>query len=418
MTQATQAAFDARSEIEFDAAQAAPRTPAAVAQRVDIRLSLHGELDAIKAEWLAFEKNADCTVFQSFGWLSNWQKNIGARTGVKPVVVAGHDADGTLLFLLPLAIDNSGLVRRLTWLGSQLGDYNAPLLAADFHRRIDARRFQQLWRDVTTRLQSHPDFRYDLVHFEKMPEAVGAQPNPFMQLDVAVNPSGAYLTHLAGDWDTFYADKRSSAATRKGDRYKRKKLSELGEVAFVTPSNADEIAGALDTLMDQKAQSFAHMGVANMFERPGYPQFYCALATDPATSHLAHVSRLDVGATPAAINLGLTFRGCYYHVLASYDGGEVSKYGPGTVHLQGLIRYAIERGDTIFDFTIGDERYKRDWCDTELKLFDHVAAATLRGAIASALLVAAGRAKRAIKQTPLLWNAYYKARSLIGSLRR
>ena len=33
---------------------------------------------------------------------------------------------------------------------------------------------------------------------------------------------------------------------------------------------------------------------------------------------MVHVSRLDVGAAPAALNLGLTFRGCYYHVLASY----------------------------------------------------------------------------------------------------
>ncbi len=33
-----------------------------------------------------------------------------------------------------------------------------------------------------------------------------------------------------------------------------------------------------------------------------------------------------------------------------------------------------------FDFTVGDEPYKRDWSDTELRLHDYLAAVTLRGA--------------------------------------
>ena len=38
------------------------------------------------------------------------------------------------------------------------------------------------------------------------------------------------------------------------------------------------------------------------------------------------------------------------------------------------MRYAIRRGCTVFDFTIGDESYKRDWSagHTRLKLFDYV----------------------------------------------
>ncbi len=77
------------------------------------------------------------------------------------------------------------------------------------------------------------------------------------------------------------------------------------------------------------------------------------------------MSRLDVGPTLAAANYGLIFRGRYYHVLASYDDGPVSRFGPGAAHLHDLMRYAIEHGCNEFDFTIGDEPYKHDWCDTE-----------------------------------------------------
>jgi CelD/BcsL family acetyltransferase involved in cellulose biosynthesis len=141
------------------------------------------------------------------------------------------------------------------------------------------------------------------------------------------------------------------------------------------------------------------------------------VAADPANRGLAHVSRLDVGTTPVAVNLGLVFRGCYYHVLASYDGGAAAKYGPGAAHLHDLMRHAIERGCRTFDFTIGDERYKREWCDTELTLFDHVGIATARGALIAMPLLAKRALKRWVKQTPVLWNAFSRARKIAASLR-
>jgi CelD/BcsL family acetyltransferase involved in cellulose biosynthesis len=168
--------------------------------------------------------------------------------------------------------------------------------------------------------------------------------------------------------------------------------------------------------MAQKARSFAHMGVANLFAKPGYAEFYRAIASDPALRPLVHISRLDVGAIPAAVNLGLTYRDCYYHLLASYDDGDVSRFGPGAAHLHDLMHQAIDRGLRVFDFTIGDERYKRDWCDTELKLYDYIAAATWRGMLIAMPLMAAKQVKRWIKQTPAVWNAFSAARAFIGSL--
>ena len=167
--------------------------------------------------------------------------------------------------------------------------------------------------------------------------------------------------------------------------------------------------------MEQKACWFASNGVTNRFARPGYAEFYRALATDEATSHLVHVSRLDVGSTVAAVNLGLTFRDHYYHVLASYCDGELSRFGPGAAHLRELMCQASNRGFRIFDFTIGDEPYKREWCDTQLKLYDCFSAATARGALVVLPVLAVRRLKRWIKQTPILWNAFGKGRKLLRS---
>jgi CelD/BcsL family acetyltransferase involved in cellulose biosynthesis len=415
MAQAVSARLDAHFGVDLPAAlRAQVRSPAAVPG--DVRLTVYEDLAAIEKDWRAFEAQADSTVFQSFDWLATWQHYIGTQAGVRPAIVVGRDASGGILLLLPLSVCATGFARELTWLGSDLCDYNAPLLAPGFTERFDRARFMAVWRDITATLQSHPRLGFDLIHLSKMPEMVGAQPNPMRHLGGTINPSGAYLTHLTGDWETFYAAKRSSS-TRRRDRTKRKRLAEFGEVKLINPASGAETAGTLDTLMVQKSRSFARMGVGNLFAKPGHAEFYRAIVTDPATRHMVHVSRLDIGATPAAINLGLTYRDCYYHLLASYDDGEVSRFGPGAAHLHDLMQHAIERGFKIFDFTIGDERYKRDWCDTELKLFDVIAAVNWRGTLVAVPMLGWQQLKRWIKQTPVVWSAVGGLRAFVGALR-
>ena len=384
--------------------------PAASAKPSPITLTLHRDLASVEAQWRAFETIADGTPFQTFAWLSAWDRHVGAPAAIRPAIVIGR-RNGEIVFIMPLAVEPSGLARRLTFLGQALCDYNAPLLGQDFGR--DAPPFAALWRDIRALLQADPQLAHDIVEFTKMPDTVGAQENPFMTLGTMLHPSGAYQADLGADWEKFYSAKRSSA-TRRRDRTKAKKLGEMGEVRFITPDAADT-PETLDTLIHQKSRAFARMGVPDLFARSGHVAFFREIA---ASRNFVHISRLDVGATQAAINLGLTFRGCYYHILASYDDGEVSRFGPGAAHLRELLRYATEHGMPRFDFTIGDEPYKRDWCDNEQALYDHVSAATLRGAPFVWLSTAWRRLKRTIKHNATLWAAVVRVRSTFGLLRK
>jgi CelD/BcsL family acetyltransferase involved in cellulose biosynthesis len=388
--------------------QAADEAAAASFMHGAVRISISHHLEAVEHVWRSFQTEADGTVFQSFEWLSAWQRHIGAREGVRPLIVLGRNADGRPLFLLPLSAQPAGFGQELVWLGMELCDYTGPLLAPDFSAQMSREAFAELWHALLPRLAARVPF--DLVRLEKMPETVGAQPNPVLCLTTSRNPSGAYLTDLAPNWDDFYAAKRSSA-TRRRERTKRKNLANLGELNFVEPESAADRAATIDTLMQQKAISLARIGVSNLFAQPGYADFYRAVSGEP----IVHISRLDVGDIPAAINLGLMMRGRYYHVLASYtDDATVGRYGPGAAHLMEIMAKAIERGCTVFDFTIGDEPYKRDWCDERQTLHDHLSARTAKGALAVAARSVALHVKRTIKENPALWNAFFKLRSLVG----
>lgn len=174
-------------------------------------------------------------------------------------------------------------------------------------------------------------------------------------------------------------------------------------------------SGATATLFQQKSDAFARMGVDDAFVRPGHRAFFLALASDAAMSGTVHVSRLDVGGQMAAISVGLKHRGCYYLILSSYASGVLSRFGPGRAHLHELLHHAIQERLARFDFTVGDEPYKRDWSDTEVRLHDHLTPVTLRGWLFVTALASYRRIKRRVKQSPRLWRAFSRARALTAS---
>lgn len=382
-----------------------------------VRLGITSDLAAVERDWRRFQEFTDCTVFQTFDWLAAWQKHIGAPRGIKPVIVVGRFADGGMAFLLPFCLDRHAGLRRLRWLGHDLCDYNAPLLAPEFSQRIAPDRFATIWQILQAQMQSDPLLRHDWIDFAKMPQHVGAQVNPFSHLEVTLNASGVHLARLGDDWEKFYVAKRSSA-TRRRDRAKRANMAKHGEIRFLTVTNADAARRTFETLMEQKQRSFARKGIPDLFERVGYRDFFLDLATNPATRPMVHVARTEVGATCAAANLGLIFGDTYYHVLSSYIDNELSNYGPGSLHLREMMAYAIGRGLKSFDFTIGDEPYKLEWSDTDLHLYDFLAAVTWRGVPAALTFRLFRRIKRTIKQTPWLWRLAEDVRSRLGSLSR
>ena len=359
-------------------------------------------------EWHSFQESADCTPFQTYEWLDSWLRCIGEPASICPLIVAVRRSSGELLMLLPLAMERKGFLRRLVFLGRGLCDYNAPLLHRDVSTIVSRGRAREMWDRAQAEIERHCG-RPHVILLDRMPAEIGGQPNPLMDLTTQLNPSAAYAASLTSDWDGFYAAHRSST-TRRRDRSKRKKLAENGAIELLV-AEGDDISTTLNRLFAQKQRAFERMGVGNLFAKPGYQAFFVNVAQSAPS--LVHVSRLSVGGSCAANNLGLIFQGCYYYVLASYNDGPMSRHAPGTAHLHELMRLSIARGLTRFDFTIGDESYKLDWADTKTDLFDHVSG---RGWIGRPLALAMSlmlRTKRAIKHTPWAWNLVNQVRQRI-----
>jgi CelD/BcsL family acetyltransferase involved in cellulose biosynthesis len=411
MAQMKHAVFDARIDAKLPDLKG-DIDISAIGLLADIRLSLHFDLLEVESDWRDFEKEADCTAFQNFDWLSIWYRHIGTRERVKPAIVVGRH-NGSIIFILPLAFTARTGLRRVAWLGGSLCNYNAPLLARGFSKIVRPAQFVRLWGEIQQLLRSN--LRHDLIDLEKIPATVGAQANPMLALQVTPHANDSYVTHLTGNWDEFYQSKRSSS-WRKTDAKKRRRLAKYGDIQFATAVDRADIERTIDALIEEKKSSYASLGVANMFEWPGYRDFFLDVASDPRRHSLVHVSSIKVGSTIVAASFGLTMHGTYDYLLAGYTNGEMEVCSPGSIHLQELMRYFTERGFKIFDFNIGDEPYKHEWCDTEVKLYDQLSPATLLGLLAATAIRAVRRLKRSLKRSRFIWPVIRRARSIFGSL--
>ena len=43
----------------------------------DVLLSVHEDFEPLKAVWQELERTGDCTAFQTYAWLTAWQRHIG-----------------------------------------------------------------------------------------------------------------------------------------------------------------------------------------------------------------------------------------------------------------------------------------------------------------------------------------------------
>ena len=92
---------------------------------------------------------------------------------------------------------------------------------------------------------------------------------------------------------------------------------------------------------------------------------------------------------------------CEFGSIAEDDLGYTS---PGDFLFFENIKEASERGFDLYDFSVGDEPYKRLWCDLETQNFDVLLPLTLKGRALAMALHQKARAKAFIKNSPKIWK--------------
>lgn len=65
--------------------------------------------------------------------------------------------------------------------------------------------------------------------------------------------------------------------------------------------------------------------------------------------------------------------------MPSYEGGDWRRFSPGRLLNEYLIEWSFSNGINVFDFGIGDEDYKKDYCDVVVRLSQAMIPRTVHG---------------------------------------
>ena len=356
-------------------------------QRFDI--TADNAFDFLSNEYAALFGRSAATAFQHPLWLDSLYARLAPACGADRLVITVRDrASGELAMLLPMLRVRRGPIRTIEWADLRVSDYNAPV--CDESAFSDLMLDEMACRDIRRAVRP-----FDLLRFPKIPDGtislekiLEARPRTLME-------SNSYAVGLSGSFEQW----RSSALDRSYQKELAKKLRQLqkkGELAF-SCEDVSSIASTLETMKQYRGPRFHAQGDGDLLQRPEYFDFYSDVALRGAGSFSRlYALRMD-GRVIAAV-LGLRHKGAFLVIMGAFDIEGFKSQSLGALMFEQVAKHCIGQGDTMLDFTIGDEPYKKLFGAQPSPMWTVTQTGSAAGTLAGYALVQWPWVKRAAKR--------------------
>jgi CelD/BcsL family acetyltransferase involved in cellulose biosynthesis len=366
-----------------------------------MRIRIFNKFDPeLKALWLDLEARAKPYIFQRYNWLYHWKKTIGnesPRTELKVVLM--EDSNGPQA-LLPFGLKQRQGVKILCFLGGNENDYHCPIYTQKGKLILQQ---PGLLEETYSKL---PEF--DILHIDKIPDEIAN--NTLFHKDNMYLSNYSYSAELPSSWEEY--KKRLTSKIKADSRRQYKRLAEKGELRFESIVKGNKNIGkVLESFFEQKSKRYQATGAYDVLANKTVQSFYSEMPTELGKGVKTQLSALFLDNFVLATHWGVFDQTSFYLLMPTF-APDWNRYSPGRLLIEHLIQWSIRQRLKVFDFTVGGEDYKKEWCNREVKLFEIIKARTFKGKIYFKALMA----KRALKQSPKIVKGVKKARKWISGL--
>ena len=409
-------------------------------------------LEPFLARWAALP-GASASPFQSVAWLRAWYATLGARPGVRPVLVGVRrsgpaGAAGRDVMLCALASRRRRGVSVVEFADATVVDYNLPLVSADWAAdsaadraadlaadraadqatdlaadlaegraeggaadrasgtgaAVEAVAAQAIWRAVRAALSNHDVLRIEKMAAATLPDAT-ATANPLV-LALRTQPCEMFGNqfHAPGDWDTW----RHSLDKRVRKELERcwRVFTRSAEARFeriTEPVRARAVLEALERLQAERVQG---LGYRYVLDQPAWRDLYREALAGGLADGSVVLTALHDGEQLVAALFGVA-NARRFIALRLVTGGDAWKAcSPGRLLLERSARDLHASGLHWFDFGIGEYAHKEVFKVSTIALVDACEALSWRGRP----LAWAWALRRALKRNRWLVQAVRKVR--------
>jgi CelD/BcsL family acetyltransferase involved in cellulose biosynthesis len=303
------------------------------------------DFDFASAEYARLFERADASAFQHPIWLDRAFARLVDRTKQTPAILIGRSGrEGRLALAVPMIRRKLGPFSVLDAADFDVGDYNA--LVVDRQLARDDETAQQIARCLG---------KFSIVRVRKVrDQSLGlcladppqVSPMDFMAHEVELGvPLDGWQSRLL---------KCNVARYLKS---KRKRLAAKGTITFEALSRPDRIRAAFEEMRAFRQERWAE----DLLADPRYLDFYVDVAIAGEDTGFSRTYVLSVNGRTAAVLFGVCHRGRFCFLLLGFENQMFRNHSAGLLALENAIEDCIRRGDDVFDLTIGDEAYKRDF---------------------------------------------------------
>ncbi|RWC91588.1 MULTISPECIES: GNAT family N-acetyltransferase [unclassified Mesorhizobium] len=347
------------------------------------------------AAYAAFCRSALHAPAQSAAWVLTWAAEV------KPdLLIATLELEGRPAFAVALEVVKRGPLRVAQFMGGRHANGNFAAAEPQWLASGDITAIRSMLAAIAG---SRPDI--DLIALERLLPDLDGIANPLASLDHFASPNLSLAVDLSGGFDALLL-RASGKRKRKKHRSQTRKFEAVGSHRRIEARSADEVERLLDAFFEMKEQRFRKMGIANVFGDDRTRAFFRGLFTQALAED-----------KPCFVLHGLEVAGKLRAVTGSSRSGrrlicefgaiaedELANTSPGDFLFFDNIQNACQTGFAVYDFSVGDEPYKRLWCDIETQHFEVLVPLTLKGRALGQALRQGARLKAFVKNSPTIWK--------------
>lgn len=362
---------------------------------------VHGADDAAIAAYRAACSDARFAPAQDPAWISAW-----TRHGGRALVVATVEFDGRPATALALEVAKQGPFRLARFVGDDHANGNFPAVTPEAADMLTAPVLRRLILEVHA---ARPDI--DLIALERqLPEFEGLV-NPFLAFPSRPSPDLALAVDLDGGF-TALLKRASGKRKSKKHRSQSRRFEAAGGFRRIEARTPEEVDHMLSAFFDMKHVRFAKMGIRNVFAPASVQTAFRALFREAFRDSPPRfvVHGLEVGGKLRAVTGSSRTRDRIVCEFSAIAEDELSGASPGEFLFFENIQAACAEGLRVYDFSVGDEYYKRLWCDIETLQRDVFVPLTAKGRLLALALNAKSQVMRAVKKNPRLWTLVKRLR--------
>lgn len=322
----------------------------------------------LRKDWEELSKKCDLTIFQNIDWLISWFEEILTKKKNSDSLIFLIYFEEKLIGIFPFELYVKFNFKILKSLGNPFCDYFDFLVDRDFVRFLNENK-NSILNEINKKL------KLDIIYLENISEnsniinILGR--NKFKQH----NYNSYYLKSLNNQ--TFIPNKLNNDNKRQ-----IKRLNKLGELKFIIEEDYVNRKLLLDYFFKHKEIQLNRTHNWNYLKDKKNTKFLQKILIKNKKSHF---SVLKLNNKIISMHIGFLENNRFFYIFPVYDSN-YSNYSPGNILLYKIINYFFKNNGKIFDFTIGDEKYKVKLANSKLRMFYFIKTYSLIGIIIKYLI--------------------------------